>query len=373
MKAISLIPGTRTLSLTDVEEVRIKAPDEIKMKVLEVGICGTDREQAEGGRAGAPAGKSALIIGHEMFGQVVETGENVRNVKPGDFGVFTVRRGCNQCLACLNNRSDMCYSGKYTERGIKGADGFQAQYAVDTQQYFVKVPASIKQVGVLTEPMSVAAKAIDEAMIIQNARLHTFTPSTNWLEGKKALVAGIGAIGLMAAFALRLRGATVIGMDIVDNDSLRPRILQQIGGTYVNGKTVKTTELDEVCGESDFIFEATGIASLQIELLDALAVNGIYVATGIPAGNRPLSIAAGNILQQLVLKNQLMLGSVNASINHYHMAVADLEASTIRWPNVLEQLISEKIPYTEFKRAHENHSADEIKVVVDWSADIAIN
>jgi glucose 1-dehydrogenase len=367
MKAISLVPGTTNVSLADVAEPMINAADEVKIKIWQVGICGTDREEVNGGRADAPAGKNELIIGHEMFGQVVETGEAVTTVAPGDYAVFTVRRGCNECLACLNNRSDLCYTGKYTERGIKGANGFQAEYVVDKENYLVKVPESIKEIGVLTEPMSVASKAIDEAMTIQGARLKNIVPGERWLEGKKALIAGIGAIGLMAAFALRLRGAEVIGMDVVDEETLRPQILKQIGGTYVDGRKVKTTDLDAACGESDFIFEATGIAKLQIELIDALAINGIYVVTGIPAGERPTTVMAGHVIQQMVLKNQIVLGSVNASPAHYQMAVDDLVASLERWPDVIKNVITEKIPFTNFNAALHQHNANEIKVVVDWT------
>lgn len=367
MKAIALVPGTTKVSLADVAEPMIRAADEVKIKIWQVGICGTDREEVNGGRAEAPAGKNELIIGHEMFGQVVETGEAVTTVVPGDYAVFTVRRGCNECLACLNNRSDLCYTGKYTERGIKGANGFQAEYVVDKENYLVRVPDSIKEIGVLTEPMSVASKAIDEAMIIQGARLKNIVPGERWLEGKKALIAGIGAIGLMAAFALRLRGAEVLGMDVVDEETLRPQILKQIGGTYVDGRKVKTTDLDAACGESNFIFEATGIAKLQMELLDALAINGIYVVTGIPAGERPVTVMAGRVMQQMVLKNQIVLGSVNASPAHYKMAVDDLVASLERWPDVIKNVITEKIPFTNFHEALHQHNANEIKVVVDWT------
>jgi glucose 1-dehydrogenase len=367
MKAIALVPGTTMVSLTDVEEPQINAADEVKIKVWQVGICGTDREEVKGGRALAPGGKKELIIGHEMFGQVVETGEAVTTVTPGDYAVFTVRRGCNQCLACLNNRSDLCYTGNYTERGIKGADGFQAEYVVDKEKYLIKVPESIKEIGVLTEPMSVAAKAIDEAMIIQGARLKNIFPGERWLEGKKALVAGIGAIGLMAAFALRLRGVEVIGLDVVDEGTLRPQILKQIGGTYVDGRKIQTTSLDAAFGESDFIFEATGIAKLQIELIDALAINGIYVVTGIPSGERPITVMASSMIQQMVLKNQIILGSVNASPAHYQMAVNDLVTSLERWPAVVKNVITEKIPFTDFQEALHQHRVDEIKVVVDWT------
>lgn len=366
MKAVSLVPHTTNVSLTDISEPAIVSPSDIKIKVLQVGVCGTDREEVNGGRADAPAGKKELVLGHEMFGQVVDAGSAVHSVRRGDYGLFTVRRGCNECPACLNNRSDLCYSGKYTERGIKGADGFQAEYVTDHEKYFVKVPAVIKNIGVLTEPMSVAAKAIDEALIIQRARLKEIFTEANWLKGKKALVAGLGPIGLMTAFALKLKGALVTGLDIVSENALRVQILKNLGGQYIDGRVIETNNIDEVSGEFDFVFEATGIALLQIQLIDTLAVNGIYVATGIPAGQRPLTIMAADLMQQVVLKNQVLLGSVNASVEHYNMAVAYLQESQLYWPGLIEKVITARLPYTQYRDAILSQSKDDIKVVVEW-------
>jgi threonine dehydrogenase-like Zn-dependent dehydrogenase len=366
MKAIALEPGTTNVYLADVEEPQITAEDEVKIKVWQVGICGTDREEASGGRADPPEHKTQLIIGHEMFGQVVEVGSAVKTVRVGDYGVFTVRRGCGKCDACNNNRSDMCYTGDYTERGIKAADGFQCEYVVDKEQYLVPVPEAIKDYGVLTEPMSVAAKAIDEALIIQQARLKEIVKTENWLAGKRVLIAGIGAIGLLAAFALRLKGAEVIGMDIVPADSLRPQLLEAIGGQYINGNEIEVTDIDDVYGESDFIFESAGIAKLQINLIDALGINGVYVTTGIPSGDRPELIMAADIVQQMVLKNQVVLGSVNASPEHYSMAVDYLKAAAEKWPEQMKQVITEKVPFRDFAKVLHQHSNEEIKVVVDW-------
>jgi len=367
MKAISIVPHIAKVTLSDISEPIISSPYDIKIRVLQVGICGTDREEVAGGRADAPAGKQSLIIGHEMFGQVIAIGNKVQAAQIGDFGLFTVRRGCNECPACLNNRSDMCYTGKYTERGIKGADGYQAEYVVDHEQYFIKVPESCKDIGVLTEPMSVAAKAIDEAMVIQKARQQDITGQSNWLKGKKALVAGLGPIGLMTVFALRLQGATVTGLDIVDEMSLRVQILSNLQGTYIDGRKVQTINIDDNFGEFDFVFEATGIAMLQIQLIDTLANNGIYIATGIPAGNRPLTIMAGEIMQQLVLKNLILLGSVNAGVKHYNMAVNYLQQSQQYWPGIIEKVITNRFSYTDYNNALHSHKMDEIKSVVKWT------
>lgn len=366
MRVIATIPGSGKELLAQKPEPQIAADDEVKMKVLAVGICGTDREEAAGGRAMAPAGQQELVTGHEMLGQVVEVGTAVTTVHVGDLGVFMVRRGCGQCPACNNYRSDMCYTGQYTERGIKGADGYQAEYVVDKEQYLVKVPETLGLLGVLTEPMSVAAKAIDEAKQIQAARLKDFEDTAHWFRGKRALVAGIGPIGLMAAFILRLRGAEVIGLDVVDDNSARPQVLKMIGGRYIHGDKVTATNIDDTIGPVDFAFEAAGIARLQFELIDTLGVNAIYVATGIPAGDRPLTIPGGALMQQLVLMNQIVLGSVNASLYHYQQAVDYITEAKSRWPEAMERIITHRYLPEEFEQALHVHGQDEIKVIIDW-------
>src|SRR5438270_6394436 len=163
MKAIVLIPGTTDVHLDDRPEPAITAADYVKARVLEVGICGTDREEAAGGRSAPPPGRSDLVIGHEMFGRVVDVGRDVHSVAVGDYAVFTVRRGCGHCPACAMNRSDMCYTGDYADRGIRHQDGYQTEFVVDSEQYVVKVPPEIGTIGVLAEPMSIAQKAIEEA------------------------------------------------------------------------------------------------------------------------------------------------------------------------------------------------------------------
>lgn len=366
MKAIAIVPQTTQVALIDRPEPMLKYPDEIKIKVLEVGICGTDREEVAGGRAKAPVSSNDLVIGHEMFGVVVETGSAVTRVQPGDYALFTVRRGCGICEACLNGRSDMCYTGNYTERGIKGADGYQAEFVVDKEEYVVKLPVAIKDIGVLTEPMSVAAKAIDEALMIQGARLKDFENINNWLKGRKALVVGIGPIGILAAFALKLRGAEVYGLDIVPPGTIRPKILEAIGGIYIDGTKMGVEDVDDNISTMDFAFEATGIAKLQIQIIDTLAVNAIYVATGIPGGTRPLTLNGGTLMQQLVLKNQVIVGSVNAGIQHYEQAVDYLQKSKERWPDAIEKIITNRVHFTEYDKILHQHTPDEIKAVISW-------
>lgn len=368
MKAIVVVPGTHNVRLVERQEPSIAAPDDIKLRVLRVGICGTDREEAAGGRAKAPPSHDDLVLGHEMFGQVVDVGRAVTTVKPGDYAVFTVRRGCGQCRPCGMNRSDMCRTGLYTERGIWALDGYQTQYVVDHEQYIVRVGPELEAVGVLAEPFSVAEKAISEAVHLQLTRLPDMATSLDWLSGRRCLVAGLGPIGLLAALSLRLRGAEVFGLDVVDAGTPRPRWLVHIGGQYLDGRQITPDHPIEQTGTFDVIVEATGIARLEFDLLDALAINGVYALTGIAAGDRPLSIDGAKIMRRLVLQNQVLVGSVNASRDHFQLAVDDLLRAETRWPHRVEELITHRHPYADFDSAFQHHGADEIKVVLEWAA-----
>ena len=366
MKAVALLPGTQTVSLIDRPEPTIQAPDEIKMRVIRVGICGTDREEASGGRARAPEGQQELVIGHEMFGQVLEVGKSVTRVKPGDYAVFTVRRGCGHCEPCNMNRSDMCLTGDYTERGIWGRDGYQTECVVDKEQYVVHVPAELEPVGVLTEPLSVSEKAVHEAVLLQTSRRPDALITPDWIHGRRCLVAGLGPIGLLAAMILRLHNAEVYGLDVVDMNTARPIWLEAIGGHYVDGRQVKADKVDDDLGPMEFIFEATGIPKLEFNLMDALARDGAYVLTGIPGRNRPERLPDAALIREFVLDNKLMLGSVNAARGHFQMAVDDLANAHRRWGDLIPKLITQRYPHTDFADALQHLAPDEIKVVLEW-------
>jgi threonine dehydrogenase-like Zn-dependent dehydrogenase len=369
MKAITIIPGTKNLQLAERPEPSLAAPDEVKIKILTVGICGTDREEASGGRARAPEGRQDLVLGHEMLGKVVSVGDAVTRVKPGDFAALTVRRGCGHCLPCAMNRSDMCETGDYKERGIWRMDGYQAEYVTDREQYAVRVPAVLGTIGVLLEPLSIAEKAISESLRLQSSRSPSAAVAPNWIYGRRCLVAGLGPVGLLAALALRLRGVEVYGLDIEDSQSARPKWLEAIGGKYIDGRKVPPDRAAEVIGPMELIFEATGVASLEFDLLDALAQNGVYALTGIPGGDRPIQVPGAELIRRLVLGNQVMVGSVNAARDHFQIAVSDLYQAFLTWGDHVKKLITHRNPPSDFQVLFTKHPADEIKSVIEWAGE----
>lgn len=366
MKALALIPGTQQVRLADWPEPKIEKPTQMKLRTLEVGICGTDREEVGGGRADAPVGDKELIIGHEVLAEVVEVGNEVRRFKPKDLAVVMVRRGCGRCDPCQKDRSDLCATGDYKERGIKGYHGFEAEWIVDEEHFCLKVPPSLRSIAVLTEPTTVVEKAIDDACRLQVARLPVDPNPVAWLEGKNVLVAGLGPVGLLASMILRLRGARVFGLDIVDPHSPRPKLLESMGGKYVKGNQAAIRQAMETYGSIDMIVEAAGITSLDFELLDVLGVNGVYVLTGVPGDDRPLSLDGGKLMRQLVFNNQVLFGSVNASRDHFKQALLDLEAAQNQWKGVMDQFITSRTSYTDFKSILFEKKKEEIKAVIVW-------
>jgi len=366
LKAIAIVPGTSGSRLVDRPEPSITAPDQIKVRVIRVGICGTDREEVSGGRAQAPEGRQELVIGHEMFGQVTGIGSSVTRVKPGDYAVFTVRRGCGACPSCLMDRADMCQSGNYRERGLRGLDGYQTEYVADREQYVVRVPAELEPVGVLMEPLSIVEKAIDEALRVQILRCPEAATTPDWLHGRACLVAGLGPVGLLASMVLRLRGGEVYGLDVVDSAAGRPKWLDGIGGHYIDGREVPADQVEKKIAPMELIVDASGIAELEFNLLDALALNGIYVLTGIPGGDRPIRIPGAELIRQLVLDNQVMLGSVNAARGHFQMAVDDLAQAHLRWGAQIAGLITDRYSPDQFAGLTGQHRADSIKEVIEW-------
>lgn len=366
MRALVIVPGKAGARLVDRPEPALSGPGQVKIKIMRVGICGTDRMEVTGGRANPPAGSSELVIGHEMLGKVVGVGAAVTRVKAGDFAVFTVRRGCGQCPPCRMGRSDMCQTGKFRERGIDKLDGYQTEMVVDDEQYVVQVPPELEAVGVLMEPLSVVEKAIDEALRLQTERDPEAAITPAWVSGRPCLVAGLGPVGLLGAMVLRLRGGEVYGLDVVDASSPRARWLTGIGGHYLDGRHLAPQQVEKQVGLMDLILDASGVAKLEFDLLEALAPNGVYSLTGIPEDGHPLQVSGAALISRLVLRNLLMVGSVNAARGHFQMAADDLGHAQLRWGTHISSLMTNRFRPEQFPQLAHEHRPEAIKEVVEW-------
>jgi threonine dehydrogenase-like Zn-dependent dehydrogenase len=217
------------------------------------------------------------------------------------------------------------------------------------------------------EPLSVVEKAIDEALRLRIVRCPEAAITPDWIVGRRCLVAGLGPVGLLASMVSQLRGAHVYGLDIVDSASARPKWLNAIGGHYLDGRQIPVDQVEKKVTPMDLILDASGITSLEFNLLDTLARNGVYVIIGIPAGDHPLQIDGPELVRQLVLDNQVMAGSVNAARGHFQMAVDDLSQAQLRWGTHVAALITSHYPSSQFADLVANHPPDAIKEVIEWA------
>src|SRR3989454_5064767 len=152
MKAISVFPGKP--NSVHVAELPKPSVDQVPngrgvlVKVLRVGVDGTDKEINAAEYGAAPPGYDFLVIGHESFGRVVEVGPQVTEVKRGDFVSATVRRPGSSLYDQIGHY-DMTTDDTYYERGINLLHGFLTEYYVDEPEYLVRVPPGLAGVGVL--------------------------------------------------------------------------------------------------------------------------------------------------------------------------------------------------------------------------------
>lgn len=140
MKAVAVHIPSKQVGLVDQEILALANPDEVKIRMLEVGVCGTDKEICRFEYGIPPSGSEYLVLGHESLGQVEQIGPEVQGVQDGDLAVTMVRRPCldPSCMPCLTSNQDFCCTGKFEERGINSMHGFMTGFVVDRDRYICK-------------------------------------------------------------------------------------------------------------------------------------------------------------------------------------------------------------------------------------------
>lgn len=348
MEAIAVTPQRKTVEIINQAEPKICSPTDVKLRMLEAGVCGTDREICAFEYGTPPSGSEQLVIGHESLGEVIEIGPKVTRVKVGDLVVPMVRRPCphDTCAACRADRQDFCFTGDFQERGIKERHGFMAQFIVDDEKYMNLVPQEMRDIAVLVEPLTIAEKGLTQVWQVQQ-RLPWSCPAT---PGKaaahchRAVVLGAGPVGLLGAMALVNHDfdTYVYSREPVPNP--KSQLLESIGAHYLSSETITPAMLPQHIGNIDLVYEATGASNLSFEMMKYLGTNGIFVFTGVPGRKGPIEVDTDLMMRNLVLKNQVVFGTVNAGRGSFENSIRDLGTFARRWPDAVKSLITGRFP-----------------------------
>lgn len=341
MKAVTVEPGVRgSLRL---EERAAPTGGGLLVETWAVGVCGTDMEIVDGGHAEPPADRPSLVIGHESLGRVVDAPEG-SGFTAGDLVVGIVRRPDPvPCACCARGDWDMCRNGGYTERGIKGLDGFASELFATEPEFAVQAPSALGLHAVLAEPASVVAKAwrrVDDAAGI------------NCVELRTALVTGAGPIGLLAALLARQRGLEVHVLDRAETGP-KPELVAGLGATYHR-------DLSE-CPPVDVVVECTGAPALVFDVFTRTPPNAVVCLTGV-SEHSDLTVDGGAINREIVLENHVVIGSVNANRRDYETGLQGLERADPAW---LDALIRRRVPLARWSEAYERR-ADDVKTILSF-------
>lgn len=348
MKAIAVLPGNpNSVHLREISPPKVtdqphphvcKIPEGrgVLVRTLQIGVDATDREINDALYGNAPPGGQHLVIGHESFGQVIEVGSNVpeTELKVGDYVSCTVRRPGGSLFDKIG-RNDITSEETYYERGINLCHGYLTESFVDDAEYMVKVPSQLKHIGVLSEPASVCAKALDQAFLAQQ-RLQVWNP-------KRAFVLGAGQIGLLATMMLRLRGLNVYTLATRPGPHRKQEIAEAYGATYVSTRQTSMHDLAKKVGKPDIIFEATGNAEVCFRSMEVLAHNGALIWTSITGGKHEVTLDAAKINLEWVLGNKLLVSSVNGNRRHFELGIAALAVGEMAYPGVTERILTNPV------------------------------
>jgi len=325
MKAIAVTPRIKEVKIINQAEPNIVSPTDVKLRMLEAGVCGTDKEICAFEYGTPPSGSEQLVIAHESLGEVVEVGPSVTRVKVGDLVVPMVRRPCphDYCEACRSDRQDFCFTGDFQERGIKERHGFMAQYVVDDQKYMNVVPKEMRDVAVLVEPLTIAEKGLTQVWQVQQ-RLPwscSVAPGKAAAYRHRAVVLGAGPVGLLGAMALVNNDFDTYVYSRESAPNPKSQLLESIGAHYISSEKITPEMLPQQVGNIDLVYEATGASNVSFEMMKYLGTNGIFIFTGVPGRKGPIEVETDLIMRNLVLKNQVVFGTVNAGRDSFENSI----------------------------------------------------
>ncbi len=347
MKAITVEPKKQgSVRFEDVPEPDIQNGS-VLVEAIAVGICGTDVEIAEGKYGWAPPGRTRLVMGHESLGRVIDPGPT-SGLKKGDLVVGIVRRPDPvPCPNCAVGEWDMCRNGQYTERGIKQIDGFMSERWRIEPEYAIKVDPGLGILGVLLEPATVVTKAWEHVLAVG---------SRAFWEPKTVLVTGAGPIGLLAALGAAQHGVEVHVLARTTSGP-KPELVRDLGAIY------HSCNVADIGFEPDVIMECTGVGQIISESIAVVGASGVVCLTGVGHGGEIPQIPTANVASTAVLKNNVLLGSVNANKRHWYKAGEALARADRSW---LARLITRRERPENFDKALERRSED-IKVIIQFS------
>jgi D-arabinitol dehydrogenase (NADP+) len=305
-------------------EISEPKPDEVLIKVMASGICGTDVHIFRGEYLGA----YPVIPGHEFAGVISATGSQVKRFKAGNRVAVEPNIACDNCPECLNNRQNFCLN--WQAIGVTLPGGMEQYVAVPEKAVFDIGDLPFEQAAFM-EPLSCAVHGIERARIDL---------------ADKVAILGAGPIGDLMLQMAHIQGAAQI--TLLESNPGRAELARQLGADLV----VPRME-DLLLDTYDVVIDATGVIPVMNRSLDFARKGGTVLLFGVPPSGKNLEVEAFKIFQK-----GLTLLSSYTSVRNSIQAIGLLQSGQVK----VEPLISHRLPLKELLQAFERIEAHDTTV-----------
>ncbi len=267
MKAM-MLTGIRKMELLEVPEPFITNPDEVKIQMKVVGICGSDIHYYTQGSIGSQKVEYPFTVGHEGAGIVTETGKNVTRVKKGDIIAIDPAMPCYECDQCLSGRHHTCRKLRFL--GCPGqAEGCLSEYIVMPEESCFPLNGSLNaDHGAISEPLAIGVYAVKKS---------------GGVKEQKIGILGFGPIGMSVMLAAKAAGSSNIFVTDKINDRLK---IAGKEGAHFTGNVQETDMVKVILDKEkpglDVVFECCGQQEAFDQAVDLLKPGGKLIVVGIP-------------------------------------------------------------------------------------------
>ncbi len=337
MKQATMVkPGT--IVFNEVEKP-VCLENQVLIKIHYIGICGSDIHVFHGRH---PFTSYPVVQGHEVSGEVIETGKEVLNIKIGDKIVIRPQITCGRCRQCKDGKYNICENLKVL--GFQ-TDGAGAEYYASEEQYVIKIPDDMAfEAGAIVEPLAVGIHALELA---------------GGVEGLNVLVIGAGTIGNLTAQAAKAKNAKqVMVSDISD---FRLKLALECGVTYIHNPKNNSLEVsllrDFGQDKADVIFDCVGTEESLRACISNARKGTKIINVGVYKGEIKADISK-------VQDNELcLLGTL------MYLEKDMLESVDLLYNNKIEykKIVTKKIPFHDFAKAYhliDENGDKEMKVLI---------
>lgn len=340
-----MLTGIREMKMMNVPDPVIKRPDDVLIKMNVLGICGSDIHYYTQGRIGSQEVKYPFTVGHEGAGVIVETGPEVKKVKPGDRIAIEPSMPCGKCDQCLSGRSHTCRKIKFL--GCPGqAEGALSEYIVMPEANCIPLPGNLNpDHGSISEPLAIGIYSIKKS---------------GGVKGLKVGVLGFGPIGMSVMLAARADGAERIYITDKIDERLAIASKEKVWSTAnpLKEDIVKKI-MDQDPSGLDVVFECCGQQEALDQAVDLLKPGGKIIIAGIPEFDR-WSVNVEN-----TRRRELMIQFIRRQVNCTETAIEMMHNGAI----AISNMVTHRFPFSRTKEAFdlvEGYHDGVMKAMIDF-------